>query len=141
MTSIRVRAEQTTVDWERGSEFDVERTTFVDRLIADGGLVVIGEAPTADADIAADASHTFPEWERRDEPPYAGKGSGLPQWRDFLDARGVEYSADASRDDLIAVWNEHVAAARSTQAQADLGSARHDASATVVELNEELGEA
>lgn len=41
MTSIRVRAEQTTVDWERGSEFDVERTPFVDRLIAGGGLTVL----------------------------------------------------------------------------------------------------
>lgn len=41
MTSIRVRAEQTTVDWERGSEFDVERTRFVDLLIANGGLTVL----------------------------------------------------------------------------------------------------
>lgn len=43
MTSIRVRAEQTTVDWERGSEFAVERTPFVDRLIVSGGLTVLGE--------------------------------------------------------------------------------------------------
>ncbi|MDH6279537.1 hypothetical protein [Prescottella agglutinans] len=52
MTSIRVRAEQTTVDWERGSEFDVERTPFVDRLIADGRLTTIGgrDEPTAESE-------------------------------------------------------------------------------------------
>ncbi|ORL93399.1 hypothetical protein A5N78_04490 [Prescottella equi] len=52
MTPIRVRAEQTTVDWERGSEFDVERTHFVDRLIANGGLTVLDRTsePTQESD-------------------------------------------------------------------------------------------
>lgn len=52
MTSIRVRAEQTTVDWERGSEFDVERTTLVDRLISSGGLTVLDSStePTRESD-------------------------------------------------------------------------------------------
>ncbi|ORL34962.1 hypothetical protein A6I91_01785 [Prescottella equi] len=52
MTSIRVRAEQTTVDWERGSEFDVEHTHFVDRLIANGGLTVLdrNDEPTRESD-------------------------------------------------------------------------------------------
>lgn len=53
MTSIRVRAEQTTVDWERGSEFDIERTPFVDRLISSGGLTAIGSDPAPESNPSA----------------------------------------------------------------------------------------
>ena len=45
MGEIRVRAEQTTVDWEQGAEFDVERTPLVDQLIADGRLVALSDDP------------------------------------------------------------------------------------------------
>ncbi|WP_139812394.1 hypothetical protein [Prescottella equi] len=60
MTSIRVRAEQTTVDWERGSEFDVERTPLVDHLVASGGLTVVDSGLTTESDaLGIDAELGF----------------------------------------------------------------------------------
>ncbi|MER5837947.1 hypothetical protein ABT116_46405 [Streptomyces sp. NPDC002130] len=38
MTTVHVRANQTTVDWAEGAEFVCERTPFVDNLIKHGGL-------------------------------------------------------------------------------------------------------
>ncbi|WP_114719170.1 hypothetical protein [Rhodococcus sp. AG1013] len=138
MTTVRVRAEQATVDWERGSEFEVERTPFVDRLITDGRLTVLDSASQSAAENEGLDTEPGLPIASSDEPPRAGKGSGLAQWRDFLDRKGVEYSDDASRDDLIAVWDEHVA--RVAKAQADLQSARAEAWDAVASLNAELGE-
>ncbi|MGW6376224.1 hypothetical protein ACWFRB_09195 [Rhodococcus sp. NPDC055112] len=50
MATVRVRAEQTTVDWEQGAEFAVERTPFLDMLIADGRLTVLEEVGDLDSD-------------------------------------------------------------------------------------------
>lgn len=50
MATVRVRAEQTTVDWAQGAEFEVERTEFLDALIADGRLTVLEEI----GDVAGD---------------------------------------------------------------------------------------
>ncbi|MDI9914348.1 hypothetical protein [Rhodococcus sp. IEGM 1379] len=38
MTTVHVRANQTTVDWAEGADMVVERTPFVDKLITNGGL-------------------------------------------------------------------------------------------------------
>ena len=35
-------------------------------------------------------------------PPKGGAGSGAPAWREYAVSKGVEVSADASRDDVIA---------------------------------------
>lgn len=51
MTTVHVRANQTTVDWAEGAEFVCERTPFVDNLIQHGGLTELGLALSA-ADVA-----------------------------------------------------------------------------------------
>ncbi|MFF1946828.1 hypothetical protein ACFVWF_32340 [Rhodococcus qingshengii] len=51
MTTVHVRANQTTVDWAEGAEFVCERTPFVDNLIKHGGLTEVGLALSA-ADVA-----------------------------------------------------------------------------------------
>lgn len=51
MTTVHVRANQTTVDWAEGAEFVCERTPFVDNLIKHGGLTELGLALSA-ADVA-----------------------------------------------------------------------------------------
>ncbi|MFF0823053.1 hypothetical protein ACFYUR_22050 [Micromonospora haikouensis] len=39
-------------------------------------------------------------------PPKGGAGSGAPAWREYAARRGVEVSADASREDVIAALDE-----------------------------------
>lgn len=51
MTTVHVRANQTTVDWAEGAEFVCERTPFVDNLIKHGGLTELGLVLSA-ADVA-----------------------------------------------------------------------------------------
>ena len=38
-------------------------------------------------------------------PPRAGKGSGVETWREFVQSQNLTAAADASRDDLIALWD------------------------------------
>lgn len=45
MTTVHVRANQTTVDWAEGAEFVCERTPFVDNLIKHGGLTELDAVP------------------------------------------------------------------------------------------------
>lgn len=51
---------------------------------------------------------TFPDaWTEDvgDEPPRAGRGSGLEAWQAHLDTHDIDYPDDASRDDLIAIFD------------------------------------
>jgi hypothetical protein len=49
MTTVHVRANQTTVDWAEGAEFVCERTPFVDNLIQHGGLTELEAVNSPDA--------------------------------------------------------------------------------------------
>lgn len=40
-------------------------------------------------------------------PPRSGTGSGRDAWAAYADALGVEYPADAGRDDIIQLTEEH----------------------------------
>lgn len=112
MVSVRVRAEQSTVDWESGAVFEVERTRFVDTLIADGGLVVVSDPVAAEPPepVSVGPNDVDGEVPVVGEPPRSGKGSGLDAWQEFLTAHQIPYSPDDSRDDLITAWDTHTAA-------------------------------
>lgn len=38
-------------------------------------------------------------------PPRAGAGSGAEHWQEFLTDNGIEFPADAGRNDLIDIWD------------------------------------
>lgn len=134
MAEITVRAEQRTVDWDEGAVFTVERTEYVDRLIADGRLT---ELPTGGTIIdglidATPTEYAVPENLGTDpsalwvddqgnivEPPRAGKGSGAEIWRKFLDHHGVNYEKINNRDDLIELWENHQVAQAEAHSDAD----------------------
>ena len=40
------------------------------------------------------------------EPPRGGLGSGVVQWQDHLDTYGVDRPDEATRDELIALWDD-----------------------------------
>ena len=125
MAEITVRAEQRTVDWDEGAVFTIERTKFVDKLIANGRLTEV----TTGGTIVDGLTRTIPEeysvpeffgtnedapWVDEKgklvEPPRSGKGSGAEVWRKFLALSGVEAPATDNRDDLIERWENHQAA-------------------------------
>lgn len=37
------------------------------------------------------------------EPPRSGKGSGVEAWREYAEAKGIPFDAEATRDDIIAL--------------------------------------
>lgn len=41
------------------------------------------------------------------EPPRSGRGSGEAAWVAFLQQQGVDSPADATRDELIELWDAH----------------------------------
>lgn len=56
MTTVHVRANQTTVDWAEGAEFVCERTPFVDNLIQHGELghrIEFGESSMLDEEVGS----------------------------------------------------------------------------------------
>lgn len=139
MTTVHVRANQTTVDWAEGAEFVCERTPFVDNLIQHGGLTELG--------LVLSATHI------------AGLGRGA---LDALNAASdpskpyVQYAEGGVVDaqDKVAVVNADVdssseerqdaektladAQADAAAAQEDLNEARADSADTLAELNTEL---
>ncbi|WP_146153456.1 MULTISPECIES: hypothetical protein [unclassified Rhodococcus (in: high G+C Gram-positive bacteria)] len=121
MTTVHVRANQTTVDWAEGAEFVCERTPFVDNLIQHGGLTELEgiDAPDAfetDRDLAyekyAEASHEI-------DVAYSN----------------VDSSAEDRRRAELALEEAQKNAASS---QKDLTETRSDAADTIAELNADL---
>lgn len=44
-----------------------------------------------------------------DAPARSGRGSGLPVWKAYASSLGIEVPADATRDDVIKLVDEHKA--------------------------------
>lgn len=116
MTTVHVRANQTTVDWAEGAEFVCERTPFVDNLIKHGGLTELGLALSA-ADVADLGT-------------------------EYLDAlhvasaqANVDSSSEERQDAEKALANAQADAAA---AQENLDETRADSAETIAELNTEL---
>ncbi|MBJ7479271.1 hypothetical protein [Rhodococcus sp. (in: high G+C Gram-positive bacteria)] len=116
MTTVHVRANQTTVDWAEGAEFVCERTPFVDNLIKHGGLTELGLALSA-ADVA-------------------------DLGNEYLDAlhvaaaqANVNSSSEERQDAEKALAN---AQADGAAAQENVDETRADSADTLAELNTEL---
>ena len=134
MAEITVRAEQRTVDWDEGAVFTVERTDYVDKLIADGRITEVTAVGTIMDGLidAVPTEYAVPELLGTDpnalwvddkgtivEPPRAGKGSGAEVWRKFLDHHSVNYVKSDNRDDLIELWENHQVAQAEAHTDAD----------------------
>lgn len=77
MTTVHVRANQTTVDWAEGAEFEVERTPLVDNLIRNGSLTALGDGTPVE--YTGDFFKTVPSQPYvtyRDEPTDSIVGPG-----------------------------------------------------------------
>ena len=62
--------------------------------------------PVAPVDGPLDGT-TVPEDGGPNEPPRAGRGSGLEAWTGYVTALGLEVPADATRDQLIELVDQH----------------------------------
>lgn len=132
MTTVHVRANQTTVDWAEGAEFVCERTPFVDNLIQHGGLTELDAVP----EFSIDQFRTDPS------QPYVTYRDSVPEGN-VVDAQDkvaavnadVDFSSEERQDAEKALANAQADAAA---AQEDLNQARADSAETLTELNTEL---
>lgn len=123
MTTVHVRANQTTVDWAEGAEFVCERTPFVDNLIQHGGLTELGLVLSA-ADVAGlgtkhlDALNAAVDLEK----PFVQFAEGGVV---DINRAQAELALDKAQEKALV-------------AQENLDEARADAAETLAELNTEL---
>lgn len=137
MTTVHVRANQTTVDWAEGAEFVCERTPFVDNLIQHGGLTVIGHEGLVELDAS---DHLDAPREVLSDPskPYVryAEGGVLDAQDKVAGAYADANSASEERQDAEKALAN--AQADATVAQESLNETRADSAATLAELNTEL---
>lgn len=123
MTTVHVRANQTTVDWAEGAEFVCERTPFVDNLIQHGGLTELGLALSA-ADVTALGDEHLDALNAAATQANANSSSEERQDAEKILADAQANLADSQAD--------------ATAAQENLTNARTEAAETIAELNTEL---
>jgi hypothetical protein len=94
-----------------GVALDAEQRAELDKLTV-GALPALDGAPPPSeaqpelvpaAQVAALADATAP-------PPRSGPGASRDAWAAWLAGQNFQVGADASRDDMIAAWDQHVAA-------------------------------
>ncbi|MDI9898448.1 hypothetical protein QM716_01120 [Rhodococcus sp. IEGM 1409] len=137
MTTVHVRANQTTVDWAEGAEFVCERTPFVDNLIQHGGLTVIEHEGLVELD-ASDHLDAPREVVSDPSKPYVRYAEGgVVDAQDKVAAAYADASSSSEerRDAEKAIADSQ---ADATAAQENLTEARTDAAETIAELNTEL---
>ena len=119
MTTVHVRANQTTVDWAEGAEFVCERTPFVDNLIKNGGLTELDAVP----DEYTDTSHLGSVEVKQAEAQLTAAYSNIESSAE--DRRSAELALDEAQQ-------------KSAAAQENLNETRADSADTLAELNTEL---
>lgn len=88
----------------KGERRTVERTEFVDKLIARGYVSVITEHP----EPVIEEDPVEPG-----EAPVTvspARNASRSVWADFLTDAGVPYPGDATRDELVAAWDNQLPA-------------------------------
>jgi len=84
----KLRAELERIRAERDERLTLEESNRLAKMVDDLRVSVTPPGPTQ-------ATGEGP-------PPKGGAGSGAPAWRDYAASKGVEVSADASREDVLA---------------------------------------
>lgn len=146
MTTVHVRANQTTVDWAEGAEFVCERTPFVDNLIKHGGLTELGLALSA-ADVADLGTEHLDALNAAVDPenPFVQFAEGgVVDAQDKVAAAYADVNSsseerqDAEKILADAQANLADSQANAAAAQENLTKACTDAADTLAELNTEL---
>ncbi|MFT4086132.1 MAG: hypothetical protein QM658_03105 [Gordonia sp. (in: high G+C Gram-positive bacteria)] len=95
MSEVTVQVQQPMRDFADGEVVTLERTAFVDKLLAAGRVVLVDDAAAEQA-ASARAELGVPD---RTAPRAA--------WVEFLSRHGVTSASKQTRDDLIVVWGAH----------------------------------
>ncbi|AUM16448.1 MULTISPECIES: hypothetical protein [Rhodococcus] len=130
MAQVLIKGRIATVELGVGEEAVVEHTTRIEQLAELGYIRIIGSiagthnpppAPVdlspgvqaaadgedpVDSDVEASAAESAAAG--GEVPPRSGRGSGLTAWQQFLDHQDITYPADATRDDLVDLWDTHL---------------------------------
>lgn len=137
MTTVHVRANQTTVDWAEGAEFVCERTPFVDNLIQHGGLTVIGHEGLVELGASDQLDAPREVLSDPSKPNVQFAEGGVVDAQDKVAAAYADAnsSSEERQDAEKALANAQADAAA---AQENLNENRADAADTIAELNTEL---
>lgn len=71
-------------------------------VIVNGVAYARGSTPPKEVADQITNPAAWEEESQPEEPPRAGSGSGRDAWRAYAEARGIEVSPDATRDEIIA---------------------------------------
>lgn len=135
MTTVHVRANQTTVDWAEGAEFVCERTPLVDNLIQHGGLTELDAVPDEYTDTSHLGSVDGNEQLDGVKPEFAEGGVVDAQDKVAAAYANANSVSEERQDAEKALGNAQADAAA---AQENLDETRADAAETIAELNTEL---
>lgn len=80
-----------------GARITVEHTPYIAKMIARGYVNLVKMHESAPANMNAELE-PLPE-------PVPSRGASREAWADFLTALGMEFDADAGRNDLIAIYD------------------------------------
>lgn len=119
MSEVTVRATQSIAGFLNGEVKTIERTRFIDRLIAQESLVVLaggtiesGLVSLTDGDIntdlavPTDSDAEYP-WVVDGQLVVPKKGANRKTWSAFLTAAKFAFPEAATRDELWALYQEH----------------------------------
>lgn len=129
MAQVLIKGRVATVELGVGEEAVVEHTTRIEQLAELGYIRIVGsiagthtppvpvdlspaEQAVADGEdpVVAEVEASVAESLSAggEVPPRSGRGSGLAAWQQFLDHQDITYPADATRDDLVDLWDTHL---------------------------------
>lgn len=88
----------------RGARLTVERTTYIDKLIRNGYVTVVGNPPAIrEVEQVVEAQVTAVANERRIvQAPFVSALKS--EWAEFLDGQGVAYPEGATKTEMISRW-------------------------------------
>lgn len=95
MATIEIEGSLTPAsDLPRGERRKVQDSAAVRKFVADGYAVVVGEDGEPEPAPLPDA------------PTAPARNGSTDAWRDFLTGQGVEFDPDATRDELVDLWEK-----------------------------------
>lgn len=106
MSQITIRGLITTTELKRGEEVTVEYTDHIAALL-DRGYVreITDQSPQALAETERLADEEAQK--ARDELGVPPRAASKSEWQEFLTSKGIGYTSDETKADLIELWDTY----------------------------------
>jgi hypothetical protein len=91
-----------------GRRLTVERTPFINKLISKGYVNVVADQPAVEHVVQIVETQREAAKNEKALTGAPAESAAKSVWAEFLDSRGVEYPADATKAQMIEVWERYV---------------------------------